>query len=132
MDRGNVEPNHWLHQNQSGLQKLLRFTSVVASSGNGAEKLRNGFKLALHEHALVIPQEWKKPRTIFVNSMSDLFHKDVPLAFIQQIFTVMHQANWHRYQILTKRSERLHAVSHKLSWSPHIWMGVSIENADYV
>jgi protein gp37 len=98
----------------------------------GQPNYRDGFKLTLHEQALGMPIEWRKPRTIFVNSMSDLFHKDVPLEFIQQVFGVMGQANWHRYQILTKRSERLRALSHKLVWAPHIWMGVSIESADYL
>lgn len=83
----------------------------------------NGFKLAMHESALELPLTWKKPQTIFVNSMSDLFHKDVPVAFILRVFEVMCRANWHRYQILTKRSERLEELNKVLSWAPHIWMG---------
>jgi protein gp37 len=85
----------------------------------------------LHEKALELPLMWKKPQTIFVNSMSDLFHEDVPAKFIQRVFHMMEQAHWHRFQILTKRSERLLEINHKLSWSSNIWMGVSVENQEY-
>lgn len=87
-----------------------------------------GFKVAMHEHTLALPLNWKKPRAIFVNSMGDLFHKDVPLAFILRVFEVMNKANWHRYQVLTKRSDRLLELDAKLIWAPHIWMGVSVED----
>lgn len=83
----------------------------------------NGFKLAMHESALELPLTWKKPQTIFVNSMSDLFHKDVPVEFILQVFEVMCRAHWHQYQVLTKRSERLEELNKVLSWAPHIWRG---------
>ena len=98
----------------------------------GQANYRNGFKLTTHEHALDLPLSWKKPQTIFVNSMSDLFHDCVPLEFILRVFNVMCQANWHCYQILTKRSERLEQLDPVLPWQPHIWMGVSLENQDYV
>jgi protein gp37 len=91
-----------------------------------------GFKVALHPDALELPLKWRKPRTIFVNSMSDLFHEKVPDAFISRVFEVMNRAPWHRFQILTKRSERLRALSLKLPWAPHIWMGVSVETEAYV
>lgn len=91
----------------------------------------NGFELTMHEHALELPLRWKKPQTIFVNSMSDLFQEDVPIEFIQKVFEVMRRAYWHRFQILTKRSERLLELSPQLSWAPNIWMGVSVENQDY-
>lgn len=97
----------------------------------GQPNYANGFKLTMHDHVLEMPLGWKTPQTIFVNSMSDLFHKDVPLEFIQRVFDVMHQAHWHRFQILTKRSERLLELSPKLEWTPNIWMGVSVENQDY-
>jgi protein gp37 len=97
----------------------------------GQPNYANGFKLTLHEHALEIPLHWKTPQTIFVNSMSDLFHKDVPLEFIQRVFEVMRQAHWHRFQILTKRSERLVELDSQLGWSANMWMGVSVENQDY-
>lgn len=91
----------------------------------------NGFKLTMHPQALEKPLEWKTPQVIFVNSMSDLFHKEVPLDFIQQVFDVMKRADWHQFQVLTKRSERLLELSPKLDWADNIWMGVSVENADY-
>lgn len=91
----------------------------------------NGFKLTMHEHVLELPLRWKKPQTIFVNSMSDLFQEDVPIEFIQKTFDVMKRAYWHRFQILTKRSDRLLELSPELPWMPNIWMGVSVENQDY-
>jgi protein gp37 len=91
----------------------------------------NGFDLSLHENALDAPLRWKKPQTIFVNSMSDLFHKGVPTEFILRVFDVMTKATWHNFQILTKRSDRLLELSPKLNWPPHIWMGVSVENDSY-
>ncbi len=91
----------------------------------------NGFDLTLHEHALQLPLKWKKPQTIFVNSMSDLFHKDVPVEFTLRVFDVMRRANWHHYQILTKRSARLLELDPILPWASHIWMGVSVETEDY-
>lgn len=92
----------------------------------------NGFKLTLHEESLELPLRWKKPQTIFVNSMSDLFHPDVPFEFILRMFDVMRQARWHRFQILTKRAERLLELSPQLHWPENVWMGVSVENQDYV
>jgi len=91
----------------------------------------NGFKLTLHPQALMLPLHWKKPQTIFVNSMSDLFHKDVPLSFIVQLFEVMQAASWHNFQILTKRSDRLFELNKLLTWPKNVWMGVSVENLDY-
>ena len=97
----------------------------------GQPNYANGFEVTLHEHMLTRPLEWKKPQTIFVNSMSDLFHKDVPLEFIQKVFAVMQQAHWHQFQVLTKRSERLLELSQQLEWMPNIWMGVSVESEKY-
>lgn len=91
----------------------------------------NGFKLAMHEHALELPLQWKKPQTIFVNSMSDLFLKDVPVKFIKKVFDVMGRAPQHTFQVLTKRADRLHALTAELPWMPNIWMGVTVENSDY-
>jgi len=91
----------------------------------------NGFRLAAHEDALELPLRWKEPQTIFVNSMSDLFHEDVPEAFIHRVFEVMRRASWHRFQVLTKRSERLAELSQALDWAENIWMGVSVERHDY-
>ncbi len=92
----------------------------------------NGFNLTLHEDILILPLKWRKPQTIFVNSMSDLFHDDVPVGFIQRVFEIMHRADWHCYQILTKRSERLLELSSKLHWMPNIWMGVTVEENNYI
>jgi protein gp37 len=91
----------------------------------------NGFDLTLQPQALELPLRWKKPQRIFVNSMSDLFHEDVPLDFILRVFDVMRSAYWHEFQVLTKRAERLENLSTSLNWSPNIWMGVSVENAQY-
>jgi protein gp37 len=98
----------------------------------GQEAYRNGFALTLHPSVLSAPLRWKKPRTIFVNSMSDLFHEAVPLDFIQQVFGVMQRAHWHRFQILTKRSARLRKVATDLAWPPNVWMGVSVEAERYL
>jgi protein gp37 len=88
---------------------------------------KQGFDLRLWPERLELPLSWKNPKTIFVNSMSDLFHKDVPINFIRQVFQTMAKAHWHTFQVLTKRSERLAEISNKLSWAPNIWMGVSVE-----
>jgi protein gp37 len=97
----------------------------------GQKNYDNGFNLTLQEHALELPLRWRKPQIVFVNSMSDIFHKDVPVSFVEHIFDVMRRASWHQYQVLTKRSERLLELADKLPWPPHIWMGVSVENEDY-
>ena len=92
---------------------------------------KNGFQLTLQPHMLTRPLEWKSPRQIFVNSMSDLFHDHVPADYIHRVFSVMNEANWHQYQVLTKRAERLEQLSSQLKWAPHIWMGVSVESEKY-
>jgi protein gp37 len=97
----------------------------------GNPNYRNGFSLALHPHVLAYPLRWKKPQMIFVNSMSDLFHQDVPESFIHQVFAVMREAHWHTFQLLTKRSERLLALDPAIDWPENVWMGVSVENQDY-
>lgn len=94
----------------------------------GQPNYRNGFQVTCHEHALHLPLEWRKPQTIFVNSMSDLFHEDIPDEFIARVFEVMARADWHRFQVLTKRAERLRELAPSLPWPDHIWMGVSVEN----
>lgn len=96
----------------------------------GSPNYANGFEVTLHPHALEIPLRWKQPRTIFVNSMSDLFHKDVPFDFISKVFDVMRRASQHRFQILTKRSQRLARLNPKLTWPQNVWMGVTVENAE--
>ena len=98
----------------------------------GSPNYSNGFHLTIHPDSLRLPLQWKKPQTIFVNSMSDLFHRDVPLGFIQDIFKVMNEAHWHQFQVLTKRADRLAELSPRLSWARNIWMGVSVENDQYL
>lgn len=97
----------------------------------GVENYRNGFKLTLHPHMIEKPLEWKKPSIIFVNSMSDLFHQDVPEDFIIAVFETMNKASWHQFQVLTKRPERVLEMNKKLRWTKNIWMGTSVENSDY-
>ena len=99
--------------------------------GMGQLKYAEGFNLALHENLLTKPFEWKKPKQIFVNSMSDLFHEDVPFEFIQKVFNTMNETPRHTYQILTKRSRNLLDLSKELNWTDNIWMGVTVENDDY-
>jgi protein gp37 len=98
----------------------------------GNPRYRNGFTVTLHLDLLTLPLRWRQPRRIFVNSMSDLFHEAVPEDFIRQVFEVMARADWHVFQILTKRSERLASLAPRLTWAPNIWQGVSVESARYV
>ena len=97
----------------------------------GQANYANGFEVAMHQHALELPLTWKRPRTIFVNSMSDLFHKAIPVEFILRVFNVMRRAEWHQFQLLTKRSSRLRELDSQLRWFPNIWMGVSVEDQDH-
>lgn len=97
----------------------------------GQANYSSGFRVATHVRAVELPLRWKKPRNVFVNSMSDLFHEAVPVEFIFRVFQVMRRADWHQYQILTKRSRRLLELDGQLPWLPNIWMGVSVENEKY-
>ncbi len=94
----------------------------------GLEKYRNGFELTVHEDALKIPYTWKQPKIVFVNSMSDLFHKDIPLNFIKRVFKVMNDNPQHVFQVLTKRADILLKYHKEFNWTHNIWMGVSVEN----
>lgn len=98
----------------------------------GQPNYKNGFKVTEHDHVLTAPLNWKKPRKIFVNSMSDMFHKDVSLAFIQSTFKVMQQASCHIFQVLTKRSGRMLQLNPRFDWPPNVWMGVSVETEKYL
>jgi len=91
----------------------------------------NGFKVSIHEHVLKAPFGWKRHSKVFVNSMSDLFHEDVPEDFIHRAFAVMQKTSQHQFQVLTKRAERLARLDKSLTWPINIWMGVSVENTDY-
>ena len=106
-----------------------RLAERLQAMGQG--NYRHGFKLTLQPHMLELPLHWKKQQTIFVNSMSDLFHKEVPLEYVQRVFDVMRRADWHRFQILTKRSDRLLELNPQLRWASNVWMGVSVESDKY-
>jgi protein gp37 len=96
----------------------------------GQPNYRNGFRVTIHPKVLLLPLAWRRPQSIFVNSMSDLFHEAIPEAFIRQIFETMMAAPRHRFQILTKRSERLRDLAGRLPWGPHVWVGVTVECSD--
>lgn len=95
----------------------------------GSERYGNGFHVTLHPDLLDVPRRWRQPRVVFVNSMSDLFHDDIPLAYIQRVFATMRDCPHHTFQVLTKRSERLAEFAPQLPWPPNVWMGVSVEDA---
>ena len=95
----------------------------------GNRRYKKGFHITLHEDVVDLPKSWRAPRTIFVNSMSDLFHKDVPLDFIQRVFATMRDCPQHTFQILTKRSDRVQTLASKIEWPPNVWMGVSVEDS---
>jgi len=96
----------------------------------GNAKYENGFQLALHESCLSDPYMWKKPMYIFVNSMSDLFHKDIPIDYIQKVFSTMNNNPHHVFQVLTKRAERLKEIADNVNWTKNIWIGVTVENRE--
>jgi protein gp37 len=98
----------------------------------GQANYANGFKITTHEHALALPLRWRKPQSIFVNSMSDIFHKAAPFDFIQRVFAVIEKASWHFFQALTKRSDRLVELAPSLPWPKNLWMGVTVETSDFV
>ncbi len=109
-----------------------RYCYAEALTERFPKNFPNGFKLALHPDRLNQPRGWKTPSRIFVNSMSDLFHEGVDLAFLESVFDVMRETPWHIYQILTKREERLAKLANLLEWPENVWMGVSVENQRYV
>lgn len=95
----------------------------------GSDRYRNGFRITLHPDLLDAPRRWRQPKVVFVNSMSDLFHDEIPLAYIQRVFNTMKECPHHTFQVLTKRSERLAELSPYLHWPHNVWMGVSVENS---
>lgn len=98
----------------------------------GNPRYRNGFSVTLHPDQITLPLRWRQPRRIFVNSMSDLFHEAIPEEYIRRVFEVMGQADWHVFQVLTKRAKRLGEAASRLPWPPNVWQGVSVENASYI
>ena len=105
---------------------------AVRLQAMGNPRYRNAFDVTLHPDQIELPLRWRRPRRIFVNSMSDLYHEAVPDEYIQRVFEVMVRAEQHVFQVLTKRSERLPELARRLPWPPNVWQGVSVENADYV
>ena len=99
---------------------------------NGVQKYKNGFNLTLHPNEIEKPMRWKKPSIIFVNSMSDIFHEDIPESFILRVFEVMNTCHWHVFQVLTKRVKRLLELQEKIKWTSNIWMGVTVESEKYL
>ncbi|TAK84811.1 MAG: phage Gp37/Gp68 family protein [Betaproteobacteria bacterium] len=95
----------------------------------GSDRYRNGFNVTLHPDLLDVPRRWRQARIVFVNSMSDLFHDEIPLAYIQRVFATMRDCPHHTFQVLTKRSERLAQLAPQLPWPRNVWMGVSVEDA---
>jgi protein gp37 len=112
----------------SGCKNCYAETFAKRLKGMGVEKYKNGFELNLHPDLIDYPKRIKDSRIIFVNSMSDLFHKDIPLEFIQRVFKTMNECPQHIFQVLTKRAERLEELSPYLNWTDNIWMGVSVED----
>lgn len=98
----------------------------------GQPRYRNGFAVTLQADLVHQPSQWRTPRRIFVNSMSDLFHEDVPEGYIRRIFAEMQAAHWHSYQVLTKRADRLRDMAARLPWPSSVWMGVSVESEAYL
>jgi protein gp37 len=114
------------------LAKRLKAMGNPKYQNDGVDRTSGpGFGLTLHDDALEVPLRWRAPRTIFVNSMSDLFHEDVPLEYIQKVFAVMADTPRHTYQVLTKRSKRLERIAPSIDWPPNVWMGVSVESTKY-
>jgi protein gp37 len=116
----------------AGCQNCYAFSMAIRLKAMGIEKYANGFNLTLHPKVLNEPQLWKRPRTVFVNSMSDLFHEDIPESFILETFKIMNQNPLHTFQVLTKRAARLAEISDKIIWTKNIWMGVTVESAEYI
>lgn len=95
----------------------------------GQPNYQQGFAVTCHENMLEYPLRWRKPRRIFVNSMSDLFHESIPDEFIVRVFQIMQRASWHQFQVLTKRAERMARLSPLLPWPANVWLGVTVENS---
>jgi protein gp37 len=120
------------HKISPGCANCYAETFAERFRGVPGHPYEQGFDVKLWSSRLALPLTWRKPKRIFVNSMSDLFHKDVPLEFILSVFKTMNEAHWHTFQILTKRPERARELDSELIWGENIWMGTSVENADYV
>ncbi len=114
-----------------GCQNCYAERMAIRLKAMGNKRYRNGFKVTVHDDLIHLPLKWRNSRMVFVNSMSDLFHEDVPLETIKDVFNVMNRLPQHTFQVLTKRSERLLETSHYFNWTHNIWMGVTVETNDY-
>jgi protein gp37 len=114
----------------AGCDNCYAATLAARLQRMGSARYKNGFKVTLHPDVLELPLKWKQPRRIFVNSMSDLFHRDVPDEYVRKVFDVMRRADWHQFQVLTKRPQRLARMAPTLPWPSNVWQGVSVENND--
>lgn len=112
----------------AGCEHCYAATLAKRLKAMGNIRYKNGFEVTVHQDLFSRPLEWKKPKMIFVNSMSDIFHEKVSDEDILRIFRVMNEANWHTFQVLTKRPNRLVQLSERIEWTPNIWMGVTVEN----
>src|SRR5580658_7791243 len=135
MAQSNIEWTEMTWNPSTGCTKISAgckycYAEVMAKrlQAMGIDKYKDGFKIATHDDALNAPYSWKGAKLVFVNSMSDLFHPDIPTDFIKRVFAVMNKTPQHTYQILTKRADRLFEIHHLLNWSGNIWMGVSVED----
>jgi len=115
-----------------GCQRCYAERMAIRLQAMGQPNYERGFKVSLQERMLELPLSWKKPQAIFVNSMSDLFHKEVPDAFIRRVFDVMSRASWHTFQVLTKRAERMKSLGQHLGWPENVWAGASVESRKYL
>ena len=114
-----------------GCQHCYAERMALRLQAMGNPRYRSGFRITLHPDLLDLPLRWRRPQMIFVNSMSDLFHREVPAEFVARAFDVMAKASWHTFQILTKRAKRLASFAPELPWPPNVWMGVTIEAQEY-
>jgi len=113
----------------AGCQHCYAATLAKRLKAMGNVRYKNGFDVTIHKDLFLRPLEWKKPKMIFVNSMSDIFHEEISDEDILELFSIMNKASWHTFQVLTKRPERLSNLSPQINWTPNIWMGVTVENA---
>ena len=114
-----------------GCKHCYAATMAKRLQAMGSPRYERGFRVTLHEDLVALPRSWKSPKLVFVNSMSDLFHPEVPLEFIERVFLTMNECPQHQFQVLTKRAERLIELGPQLQWADNIWMGVSVENQRY-
>lgn len=114
-----------------GCENCYAERMAIRLKAMGQPNYARGFEVTTQERMLDLPLRWKKPQTVFVNSMSDLFHKNVPTDYVKSVFAIMGKASWHRFQVLTKRSHRMIKLDHNIQWPQNVWMGVSVESEHY-